>query len=89
MPFIILVRYPSLRVAYIEEKDEIKSNNLQTVYSSILIKAVNKLDQVIFLSFPVYNSLHKDNFSGLSEIDKKYGEVRLYTSTCSQALHAF
>lgn len=89
MPFIILVRYPSLRVAYIEEKDVINSNELQTVYSSILVKAVNKLDQVIFLSFPVCNSLHNVNFSALSEIDKKYGEVRLYMSTCSQVLDAF
>lgn len=42
----IFCRYPSLRVAYVEEKEEILSNKTQKVYSSILVKAVNGFDQV-------------------------------------------
>lgn len=43
-------RYPSLRVAYVEEKEEIMANKTQKVYSSILVKAVNGFDQVMKLS---------------------------------------
>ncbi|CAK9325304.1 unnamed protein product [Citrullus colocynthis] len=41
----LMIRYPSLRVAYVEEK-EMPDN--QKVYSSKLIKAVNGLDQEIY-----------------------------------------
>lgn len=41
------LRYPSLRVAYVEEKEEIVVDGPPKVYSSILLKAVNGFDQVI------------------------------------------
>lgn len=41
-------RYPSLRVAYIEEREVIGPNKPQKVYSSVLVKAVNGLEQVPF-----------------------------------------
>ncbi|KAG0486461.1 hypothetical protein HPP92_008556 [Vanilla planifolia] len=44
----LMSRYPSLRIAYIEEKEEIVADKTHKVYSSILIKAVNKLDQEIY-----------------------------------------
>ncbi|XP_042489726.1 putative callose synthase 8 isoform X2 [Macadamia integrifolia] len=43
----LMIRYPSLRVAYVEEKEEI-GNKHQKIYSSILVKAVNNLDQEIY-----------------------------------------
>ncbi|KAK1384913.1 hypothetical protein POM88_022648 [Heracleum sosnowskyi] len=43
--FFFLDKYPSLRVAYVEEKEEIMANKTQKVYSSILVKAVNGFDQ--------------------------------------------
>ncbi|XP_065861638.1 putative callose synthase 8 isoform X1 [Euphorbia lathyris] len=42
----LMNRYPSVRVAYVEEKEEIM--NAKPVYSSILVKAVNGLDQEIY-----------------------------------------
>ena len=39
-------RFPSLRVAYVEEKEEIVADKPLKVYSSILVKAVNGFDQV-------------------------------------------
>lgn len=39
-------RYPSLRVAYVEEKEEMVENKPRKVYSSVLVKAVNGFDQV-------------------------------------------
>ncbi|CAI9088922.1 OLC1v1023382C1 [Oldenlandia corymbosa var. corymbosa] len=42
----LMIRYPSLRVAYVEEKEEIVGD--QKVYSSVLVKAVNDLDQEIY-----------------------------------------
>ncbi|KAL5736702.1 hypothetical protein ACOSQ2_031490 [Xanthoceras sorbifolium] len=44
----LMVRYPSLRVAYVEEKEEIVEDKPRKVYSSILLKAVNGLDQEIY-----------------------------------------
>lgn len=44
----LMKRYPSLRVAYVEEKEEIVEDKPQKVYSSILVKAVNGLDQEIY-----------------------------------------
>ncbi|KAF9607701.1 hypothetical protein IFM89_038241, partial [Coptis chinensis] len=43
----LMMRYPSLRVAYVEEKEVIETEKPQKVYSSILVKAVNYLDQVL------------------------------------------
>lgn len=40
-------RYPSLRVAYVEEKEEIVEDQPQKVYSSLLVKAVNGYEQVV------------------------------------------
>lgn len=40
-------RYPTLRVAYIEEKEVIVNNFPHKVYSSVLIKAENNFDQVM------------------------------------------
>uniref|UniRef100_A0A1D1XCU9 Putative callose synthase 8 n=1 Tax=Anthurium amnicola TaxID=1678845 RepID=A0A1D1XCU9_9ARAE len=44
----LLMSYPSLRVAYIEEKEEIGKDKPQKVYSSVLVKAINNLDQEIY-----------------------------------------
>lgn len=44
----LMIRYPSLRVAYVEEKEEIVSDKPRTVYSSVLVKAVNGFDQEIY-----------------------------------------
>ncbi|XVF79206.1 hypothetical protein PTKIN_Ptkin14bG0201900 [Pterospermum kingtungense] len=44
----LMRRYPALRVAYIEEKEEIVGDKLQKVYSSVLAKAVGNFDQVIY-----------------------------------------
>lgn len=42
----LMTRYPSLRVAYIEEKEVIE--NPHKIYSSVLIKAENNFDQEIY-----------------------------------------
>ncbi|KAL8135546.1 putative callose synthase 8 isoform X2 [Apium graveolens] len=44
----LMIKYPSLRVAYVEDKEEIMTNKTQKVYSSILVKAVNGFDQEIY-----------------------------------------
>ncbi|XP_038985106.1 putative callose synthase 8 isoform X2 [Phoenix dactylifera] len=44
----LMIRYPSLRVAYIEEREEIADNKPHKVYYSVLVKADNNLDQEIF-----------------------------------------
>ncbi|KAG2676273.1 hypothetical protein I3760_12G045500 [Carya illinoinensis] len=44
----LMKRYPSLRVAYVEEKEEIVAEKPQKVYSSLLVKAVNGFEQVIY-----------------------------------------
>ncbi|KAK9085808.1 hypothetical protein Sjap_026219 [Stephania japonica] len=44
----LMRRYPSLRVAYVEEKEVIGAKNTCKIYSSILVKAVNGLDQEIY-----------------------------------------
>ena len=44
---MLICRYPALRVAYIEEKEEIVGDKPQKVYSSILAKAVGNFDQVL------------------------------------------
>ncbi|CDP06081.1 unnamed protein product [Coffea canephora] len=51
----LMIRYPSLRVAYVEEKEKIVSEKEKivsdrppTVYSSVLVKAVNGFDQEIY-----------------------------------------
>ncbi|CAD5184157.1 unnamed protein product [Musa acuminata subsp. malaccensis] len=44
----LMIRYPSLRVAYIEEKEVNSADNRRQVYSSVLVKADNNLDQEIY-----------------------------------------
>ncbi|KAL3508824.1 hypothetical protein ACH5RR_028225 [Cinchona calisaya] len=44
----LMIRYPSLRVAYVEEKEEIVADKPRKVYSSVLVKAVNGFDQEIY-----------------------------------------
>lgn len=45
----LMIRYPSLRVAYVEEKELIVENKPKTIiYSSVLVKAVNGFDQEIY-----------------------------------------
>ncbi|PIA33973.1 hypothetical protein AQUCO_03900091v1 [Aquilegia coerulea] len=44
----LMMRYPSLRVSYVEEKEVIGTKKAPKVYSSILVKAVNNLDQEIY-----------------------------------------
>lgn len=40
---------PSLRVAYIDEVEERDGGKVQKVYYSVLVKAVDNLDQVIII----------------------------------------
>ncbi|KAM3732281.1 hypothetical protein ACB098_11G048200 [Castanea mollissima] len=44
----LMKKYPSLRVAYVEEKEEIVSGKPRKVYSSLLVKAANGYEQVIY-----------------------------------------
>ncbi|XP_078177288.1 glucan synthase-like 4 isoform X2 [Carex rostrata] len=44
----LMTRYPALRVAYIEEKEVMVRGAHHPVYSSVLIKAENNLDQEIY-----------------------------------------
>ncbi|CAA0808476.1 Putative callose synthase 8 [Striga hermonthica] len=47
----LMIRYPSLRVAYVEEKEVVAdrvAERAPKVYSSILVKAVNGFDQEIY-----------------------------------------
>ncbi|XP_034679163.1 putative callose synthase 8 isoform X2 [Vitis riparia] len=44
----LMIRYPSLRVAYVEEKEETLEDKIHKVYSSILVKAVNGYDQEVY-----------------------------------------
>ncbi|WZZ62199.1 hypothetical protein YC2023_062306 [Brassica napus] len=44
----LMIKYSSLRVAYVEEREEIVSDNPEKVYYSILVKAVNGFDQEIY-----------------------------------------
>ncbi|XP_042469553.1 putative callose synthase 8 isoform X2 [Zingiber officinale] len=44
----LMMRYSSLRVAYIEEKEDILADKAQKIYSSVLVKADNNLDQEIY-----------------------------------------
>ncbi|KAG6408203.1 hypothetical protein SASPL_131207 [Salvia splendens] len=49
----LMVNNPSLRVAYIDEVEEREDGKIQKVYYSVLIKAVDNLDQAnIFLVLP-------------------------------------
>jgi callose synthase len=45
---LVLCRNPSLRVAYIDEVEERPKDKTQKVYYSVLVKAVNNLDQEIY-----------------------------------------
>ncbi|CAA7398033.1 unnamed protein product [Spirodela intermedia] len=44
----LMVNYPSLRVAYIDEVEEREGGVVQKVYYSVLVKAVENLDQEIY-----------------------------------------
>lgn len=46
---ILCCSNPSLRVAYIDEVEEREGGKVHKVFYSVLIKAVENLDQVIFL----------------------------------------
>ncbi|KAK1414361.1 hypothetical protein QVD17_30105 [Tagetes erecta] len=44
----LMIKYPSLRVAYVEEKEERVDNKTKMIYTSVLVKAVNGFDQEIY-----------------------------------------
>ena len=44
-----MYRYPSLRVAYIDEKELREKDKIHKEYYSVLIKAVNGLDEVNYI----------------------------------------
>ncbi|KAH7566057.1 hypothetical protein JRO89_XS08G0076000 [Xanthoceras sorbifolium] len=44
----LMVNHPSLRVAYIDEVEEREGGKVQKVYYSVLVKAVDNLDQEIY-----------------------------------------
>lgn len=45
----VLCSNPSLRVAYIDEVEEREGGKNQKVYYSVLVKAVDNLDQVLII----------------------------------------
>lgn len=51
IPNLFFFQYsnPSLRVAYIDEVEEREGGKVQKVYYSVLVKAVDNLDQVIVI----------------------------------------
>ncbi|XP_076887720.1 putative callose synthase 8 [Bidens hawaiensis] len=44
----LMIRYPSLRVAYVEEMDETIDSRTRITYFSVLVKAVNGFDQEMY-----------------------------------------
>lgn len=44
----LMLKYPSLRVAYIDEREETVNGNPQKVYYSVLVKGGDKLDEEIY-----------------------------------------
>ncbi|KAI4385085.1 hypothetical protein MLD38_003147 [Melastoma candidum] len=44
----LMLKYPSLRVAYIDEREETVNGKSQKVYYSVLVKGVDKLDEEIY-----------------------------------------
>ncbi|KAM7266925.1 hypothetical protein ACFE04_009091 [Oxalis oulophora] len=44
----LMIKYPSLRVAYVQGREEIVEDKPQKVYYSMLVKAVNGFDQCFF-----------------------------------------
>ncbi|KAL0732397.1 hypothetical protein Bca4012_008606 [Brassica carinata] len=44
----LMLKYPSLRVAYIDEREEIINDKSQKVFYSVLLKGGNKLDEEIY-----------------------------------------
>ncbi|KAJ7552358.1 hypothetical protein O6H91_06G052300 [Diphasiastrum complanatum] len=44
----LMIKNPSLRVAYIDEKEEKEKDKMRKVYYSVLVKAVNNFDQEIY-----------------------------------------
>lgn len=44
----LMVKYPSLRVAYIDEKEVREKDKIQKEYYSVLVKAVNGLDEEVY-----------------------------------------
>ncbi|CAN7096971.1 unnamed protein product [Brassica rapa subsp. narinosa] len=44
----LMLKYPSLRVAYIDEREETVNNKSQKVFYSVLLKGGNKLDEEIY-----------------------------------------
>lgn len=44
----LMVNYPALRVAYIDEVEERDGDKVQKVYYSVLVKAVDNLDQEVY-----------------------------------------
>lgn len=49
--FLLWCSNPSLRVAYIDEVEEREGGKNQKVYYSVLVKAVDNLDQVTLTIF--------------------------------------
>lgn len=52
-PLCCLYSNPSLRVAYMDEVEETENGKVQKVYYSVLVKAVDNLDQVHIEKNPV------------------------------------
>jgi hypothetical protein len=51
--YLFLCSNPSLRVAYIDEVEEAEGAKHQKVYYSVLVKAVDNLDQVHTILFQI------------------------------------
>lgn len=45
----MLYRYPSLRVAYIDEREEKVNEKSEKAYYSVLVKGGDKLDEVLII----------------------------------------
>ena len=67
----VTCRYPSLRVAYVEEKEKIVQGRTHKVYSSKLVKVVNGFEQVFF------NIMKKTSLRNIGK-DCTYKPVELF-----------
>jgi len=47
----MLCRYPSLRVAYIDEMEETVNGRSEKIYYSVLVKGGDKLDEVSYFTW--------------------------------------
>ncbi|KAG5035906.1 hypothetical protein JHK87_010816 [Glycine soja] len=87
----LMVNNPSLRVAYIDEIEEREGGKVQKVYYSVLVKAVDNLDQIVVLT--CYAFLYGKLYLSLSgfeaaivKLARRKGDDALKAALTSQSL---